>query len=150
MIDENYNCVDIGNESDGNKIEFIENIISREGIPANFVPLANTYQNKIFFRADGMQREWILFSSNKFFCAYCLCFSLCNNHRLVVGIDYVKKCRISETLKLHETEKNHISAKNIYFGKAEARDCENKENASDKRIVLTSIVKIIIFLATHG
>lgn len=50
--------LDITNKSDENKIVFIRNIISQKRIPANFVPLQNSYQNKIFFRENGEQREW--------------------------------------------------------------------------------------------
>lgn len=142
--------LDIKDESDENKIVFIRNIISQKGIPANFVPLQNSYQNKIFLRENGEQREWILFENNNFFCVYCVCFSLYEQHRLITGINYEKNCRISEFLKRHETEKHHIYAKNVYADKALTCETERQKNRSDKWIVLSSIVKIIIFQATHG
>lgn len=90
------------------------------------------------------------FEKNKFFCAYCICNSLSANHRLIQGIKYEKGCRISEILKHHETEKNHIYAKNIYAQSTSTCDPDEEKRRKDKRIVLKNIVKIIIFQATHG
>lgn len=144
------NSSEIRSQSDENKVVFIKNIISQKGIPANFVPLQYSCQNKIFFGADNKKREWILFENNKFFCVYCLCFSLYKKHRLIKGINYEKNCRISDALKHHETERNHIRARNIYFDMVPTCGSERIKKPSDKWIVLSSVVKIIIFQATHG
>lgn len=150
MLDDKYTSDVIRNKSDEQKVIFIKNVISQKGIPVNFVAFEKSYANKIFFRENEVQREWIFFENNKFFCAYCLCFSLRAKHRLIAGINYEQKCRISETLKLHETEANHIRARDIYAENSTTCDLKEMKNRSDKRIVLNTIVKIIIFQATHG
>lgn len=150
MVDDNYTHDVIRNKSDGDKVVFIKSIISQKGIPASFGGYQNSYVHKIFFRDDGEQRDWILYENNKFFCVYCLCFSLREKHRLIAGINYEKGCRISEILKLHETEAHHNRAKNIYAEKTTTCDSEERKKRLDKRIVLDTIVKIIIFQATHG
>lgn len=150
MIDENYTYDVIRNKSDADKVVFIKNIISQKGIPVNFSAFQNSYVHKIFFRDDGEQRDWILYENNKFFCVFCLCFSLREKHRLIAGINYGKGCRISEIVKLHETEANHTRAKNIYAEKAATCDSEERKIRVEKRIVLDTIVKIIIFQSTHG
>lgn len=149
MGSENYSR-EIRNKRDTHKIDFIESIISQKGIPDNFVPLPRSFPNKIFFKDDGEQREWISFENSTFFCAYCVCYSEYKNHRLIEGIKYEKGCRISEILKLHEAEKHHIAAKRIYTQRTSTCDVGEMNRLEDKRIVLKSIAKIIIFQATHG
>lgn len=61
MLSENFDCDGIRNKSDEDEIAFIENVVSRKGIPANFVPFQRSYPNKIFYKEDGEQREWVFF-----------------------------------------------------------------------------------------
>lgn len=150
MVDANYISTDITNKSDEQKVVFIKNTLSQQEIPANFVPLPNSKLENIFFRENGERREWILFENGKFYCVYCLCFSSHRKSRFISGIEYKKGCRCSEALKKHENEINHISAKNIYVGKLPTCDSEMEQKRRDKRIALDSIVKIIIYQATHG
>lgn len=153
MCDENYTYDVIRNKSDEIKVDFITNAIAQTGIPAHFKPLSRFDENKIFFRGkngEQTQREWLLFENNSFFCVYCLCYSLYERHRLISGIDFVKNCKITELLNKHENEAHHVRAKNIYVEKISNCDPQEKTNRSEKRIVLTTIIKIIIFQATHG
>lgn len=141
---------DIKNKSDEQKVVFIKNTLSQREIPGNFVRLQNSKPEKNFFRENGERREWVLFENDKFFCAYCLCFSSHQKSRLIVGFEYNKGCRCTDVLKKHENEQNHISAKNIYIGKISTCDSEIKQKRRNKRMALDSIVKIIIYQATHG
>lgn len=149
-------CDEIRSKNNEMKCAFIKNVISQTGIPANFTPLPRSSQNKIFHRINGNEeeyREWILFENNTFFCVYCLCFSAMKKHRLIQGIEYVRECRITDALKTHEKETHHERAKSIYLDLVSNipfnRDDRNAHQ-SEKRVVLKAIVKIIIFIATHG
>lgn len=144
----------ITNKTKADKLNFIrENSIC--GIPSSFNPLRGSCPEKIFFRINAhgqnKSREWILFNNNLFYCSHCLCFSTKKQGPLIDGVEYKKNCRISEILKNHEAGAHHIHATNIfisYRGGAPATSCDIPAN--EKRGVLCSIVKIIIFLATHG
>lgn len=141
---------DMRNRSDHDKINFIDITISQKDIPKNFVPLPKSNSEKIFFRENGEKREFILFENNKFFCVFCVCYSLYTKHRLITGINYEKGCTVSQILKQHENEKHHINAKRIYEEKNSACVPQADEQRQDKRVVLNCIVKIIIFQASHG
>lgn len=151
MTDKNYTHDDIRTECDEVKVGFITNIISQKGIPANFVPIPKSYPNKIFFREDGTQREWILLEGRHFFCVYCLCFSSKKKHRLILGVKYEPRCRMSEILKSHDKEKHHNLAETAYVAKATCDPERGKHRLNpDKWLVLKTVVKTIIFQATHG
>lgn len=139
----------VRSQSNEFKVAFINDIISKAGIPTNFQSLPNSNENKIWYRINNSEqepREWLFYENNKFFCVYCLCFSSLKRHRLIEGIEYVKNCRVTETLNSHEFTSHHARAK-IVFRNMNLR-CET--NQSENRIVVKVIVKIIIFLATHG
>lgn len=142
----------IRNSTTEAKIEFITNVISKTNIPSDFNKIPRSRPEKIFYEIkDGKQckREWVLFFQNKFYCVYCVCLSpLCGN-RLVIGVEYVKGCRISEYLSSHEHESNHTGARNRYSELVSPNSGENMCQSA-KRNVMRSIVKIIIFIATHG
>lgn len=142
----------IRNSTTEAKIEFITNVISQTNIPSDFKKILRSRPEKIFYEIkDGKQckREWVLFCQNKFYCVYCVCFSpLCEN-RMVLGVEYVKGCRISEYLKSHEHELHHTSAKDRYSELVSPNSGENTCQSA-KRNVIRAIVKIIIFIATHG
>lgn len=134
------------------KVEFVKNIISQSEVPNDIKRKFCDYE-KIFYQLKDQKRnkrEWVSFFNNKFFCVYCLCFSTLNNNRLVEGVVYEKGCRITDKLQRHGNEKNHVLAKNTYSKKA--ADFENQEVVyrSAKRNAIQCIVKIIIFIATHG
>lgn len=153
MADENNNgqCNRIRKETITNKVSFIKNAISREGVPANFKPLPRCNTEKIFYtiNAEGkQQREWLFFEENKFFCAYCVCFSPADTNRLVEGVTYQAGCRLPDKLHGHERESKHIAAKNIFTAHVSGKAAE--EDRGEKWNALKSIVKIIIFIATHG
>lgn len=145
MADANDNFTGFENKSYEENIVFIKNTLSQQGIPANFVPLQHTNAEKVFFRENGERFEWILFENGKFFCAYCLCFSSNRRGQFIAGYEYSVGSRCRATFNQHEKGKNHIIAKNIYVGKPESGN-----ERSYKRIALDSIVKIIIFQASHG
>lgn len=145
MADANNNFTGFENKSYEEKIVFIKNTLSLPGIPANFVPMPHNFAEKMFFRENGERFEWILFENGKFFCAYCLCFSSNRKNQFIAGHEYSMGSRCRATFNQHEKGKHHIIAKNIYVGKP-----ESKNERSDKRITLNSIVKIIIYQASHG
>lgn len=144
--------LEIRDKTDRDKIISIKNVTSQTGIPSNFTPLPRSNANKIFFKTNGQQREWVFFENDKFYCIICVCFSLFEKRRLVTGIKYEKNCRITDALNEHENEKQHIYSKNAYADIVQAMSCDSDETKtpSDKRIVITTIMKIIIFQATHG
>lgn len=134
------------------KIEFITNVIAATEIPSDFIKILRSKPGKIFYEIkDGEQykREWVLFLENKFYCVYCVCFSPLSENRMVVGVDYVKGCRISEFLNSHGNESNHSAAKNRYSALVSPDNGENTCQLAKKNVI-RSIVKIIIFIATHG
>lgn len=148
-INNNGNITEtIRKESNKNKLEFVKNVILQKNIPEHSKPLRKCNARKIFYGINDEKREWIFFHENTFFCAYCLCFSLCDDNRFVLGIKYEKGCRIADNLNRHDSEKNHIRAKNI-FGKL-ASDSNIQQNPSRNWLALKAVVKIIIFIATHG
>lgn len=152
-----YDVVTIGNQSDEIKLNFIENVIAQTEIPSNFAPDWKTNKTrKIFFRIKDKQehkREWLLFENNKFYCAYCLCFALRPN-QLVNGIEYVQGARITDNLNKHDKAPFHNHAIGIYSKLIADSDAQQETpqsvSANAKRSVLRCIIKIIIFIATHG
>lgn len=135
------------------KLKFIKSVIKETEIPGSFAPTwkTNSIRN-IFYRikhGSEEKREWVLFESNFFYCAYCLCFAL-KEHRFVKGVEYVKSGRITDSMNKHDEESYHKHAIAAYL-KLEA-DSQGEPCPSDcpKRTVLRAIIKIIIFIATHG
>lgn len=146
--------VGIRNQNIEIKVAFAKNVISQKDIPAEFVPIPRSCPEKIFYRIndDGekQRREYILFENNKFFCVYCLCFSPREINRLIKGIDYVPGCRISNILSVHENEALHKLAIKE-FDRINGNDpAQGDIDKPERRNAIKSIVKIIIFIATHG
>lgn len=139
----------IRNKSIEHKVNFVKNVISQIGIPLDFKPIVYCIAENIFYQSvDGKscRREWVLFQNNKFHCGYCLCFSALEGNRFVKGVEYVKGCRITSLLQLHARETHHQLAKNSYWNLVS----KDKIEHSEKRNVIKIIVKIVIFIATHG
>lgn len=141
---------EIRDRSKQEKLDFISNVLSQTELPLDFIPIAKSNANKIFFRNNGERRDWVFFEKNTFFCAYCMCFSLVSNRRLVMGVNYEKNCRIVDILNQHETEKLHTYSKTVYNDTVNTCDSHQSVAHPEKRIVLRTIMKIIIFQATHG
>lgn len=152
--DDQFDEIDIVRNSESEcKIEFVSSVISQNDIPPDFKKIGRSNVEKIFFEInDGnkIKREWIVFINNTFYCAYCVCFSPLNANRLVVGIEYMKNCRISDKLKWHAKESNHIAAKDAYLRIAARLEGGVITYNSEMRNALTCIVKIIIYITTHG
>lgn len=137
---------EIWSKNNEKKVVFIQNV-KRIEIPNSFVPhnpRSNAYE--IFYGADGAKREWLYFENNNFYCAYCLCFSPCTNHRLVNGIEYTVGCRVTDALNRHEKEPHHNRAKGVY----ERFDSNRPKCDLGTRQIMKIIIRIIIFIATHG
>lgn len=149
----NYDVNTIKKENNDTKLDFIRNLLSQTEIPENFAPtwrIGN--KRRIFFRIkDGKEykREWVLFDENKFYCAYCLCFAL-NDSRFVKGFEHSQGCRITDLLNKHEQGTYHILAKKTFLKHDSAHQQDITEAVSAKRNVLRTLIKIIIFIATHG
>lgn len=165
MTEQVDHIASIYNKERLSKIVFIEENIRHCGLPHNFPKLRGSSANKIFNRINGdcqEKREWLLFRDNHFYCTYCLCFSANRNARLVKGAEYKAGCRITQIVNLHENERHHLSAEKMFQSAhssndkkpAPTGDAGTSSNggmqADEKRSVLSTIVKIIIFIATHG
>lgn len=154
--EENNNYVknNIRNEGDEAKVTFIKKILSLSEIPRNFIAHRNANIDNIFYYInDGkkLRRNYILFENNRFHCVYCLCFSPLVENLFVQGVEYVHGCRITNKLKDHDTARNHTLAQNIYLQKSAILNGEGDGILQNpKRNVLRIVLKIIIFLATHG
>lgn len=151
--DNYYDAKTIRNQSDEVKLSFINNVIRGTEIPTNFVPTWKTNNTrKMFYRiknGNEEKREWVLFENNHFYCAYCLCFAL-QPYRFVKGVEYMKGGRTTESLRKHDEESHHKHAMGIYLKlNVDFRE-ETSQPKSPKRVVLRAILKIIIFIATHG
>lgn len=144
----------IKNGSNDEKVDFIKNVAAHTDIPVHFVRIKNGLcGDKIFYKwIDGerYRREWLLFQNNRFFCVYCFCFSQLNSkkpNQFIEGVEYATKCRISDKLSRHENESHHALAKSTYLRLNEG--CISDEGVQ-KRNVIKIILKIIIYIATHG
>lgn len=154
-INNNNNEEALKNATVEAKIQFIRTVISQSEVPNDIKKIfcTNTNYDKIFYEIkDGNKnkREWVSFFNNKFFCVYCLCFSLLSENRLVKGVKYEKNCRITDKLKTHENEKHHLLAKNTFANHCANIEKQEEVYQSAKRNAIKCIVKIIIFIATHG
>lgn len=158
--DKNNNCaksfdaITIRNQCDDEKLKFIRNVLARTEISETFPMDLKINRRKIFYRIkDGTEekREWVLFENNKFYCLYCVCFSLQKN-QFVLGVEYKKGCRLSDNLKKHDDAAYHNLATNAYlkFDPNLQQEVHEYVYESSKRNVLRIIVKIIIYIATHG
>lgn len=147
----NNNSANIRNKSDEIKVNFIKNVLSQTGIPQNFIALPKSNENKIFFgfkNDETQRRDYILFENNTFYCVFCLCFSPLAENSLTQGVKYVPGCRITTKLGIHDNSANHQLAQNVYAEKSTNLNGGIQQNS--KRNVLRIVLKIIIFLATHG
>lgn len=145
-------ALNIRNQNDENRVNFIKNTLLQPDIPPNFVSIARSNIKNIFYLLENgktQRRSYVLFENNKFYCVHCVCFSPLKENGLVRGVEYVQGCRISEKLKTHDTSSNHQLAQRIYLQKLSNLNGELAE-PNTKRNVLRIILKIIIFLATHG
>lgn len=61
----------------------------------------------------------------------------------------MKGSRITDKLKVHGKESNHQSAKNVYVQLFACQE-GGELHQSARRNVLSCIIKIIIYIATHG
>lgn len=139
----------IRNNTNECKVEFISNVISQSEIPPGFGPRAN----KIFYEINNgekQKREWIVLLNNKFYCVYCVCFSALDKNRLIKGIEFAKSCRITDILKCHGEELHHKAAKNVYSNIVANNEQLEGLHQSEKRKAIECVIKIIIFIATHG
>lgn len=157
MCDSNNNCdvMSIKDHSHEVKLEFIKSATAlaiATGIPAHFAPSWKTNSiEKIFYRIkDGQKqkREWIYFKDDKFYCVYCLCFALKKNI-FTKGVEYVKACRITDKVSKHEDAAYHRHALGTYLKHSDPTHAAHHYD-SEKRDVMRIIVKIIIYIATHG
>lgn len=138
--------------TDEDKSEFITKIVSSSNISTDFKAQRRTAE-KIFFESiNGVmqKREWLLFSNGHFFCVYCVCFSSCSTNQFVIGVEFNKNRRIVECIIAHNHRFHHGLAKNSYLGMIESNHEAENLNCPENRNALTCIVKIIIFIATHG
>lgn len=142
----------IRNENNETKINLIKSVISEE-IPLNFKPMAYSSTDKIFYKTiDGKlhRREWLLFQNNRFYCVYCICFSALSENRFIQGVEYIKSCRITEKLTSHDKESHHKLARSTYLNLVSDSNSEKNIYHAEKRNAIKIIVKIIIYIATHG
>lgn len=136
--------------TDEDKSEFITKIVSSSNIPTDFKAQRRTAEKIFFELINGVmqKREWLLFSNGRFFCVYCVCFSSCSTNQFVIGVEFNKNRRIVKCIIAH----NHQFglARNSYLRILESNHEAENLNCPENRNALTCIVKIIIFIATHG
>lgn len=144
--------IELRNSTIEAKIEFILDIISQPGVPNDVKSICCDHEKLFYELKDGnkTKREWVSFFNNKFFCIYCLCFSTLDNNRFVQGVVFGKNCRITNKVQRHEKEKNHELAKRTYAKYAAEIENKGEVYQSAQRNAIKCIVKIIIFIATHG
>lgn len=146
------NTIRIGN--DKIKVNFVQNSISQTNVPLNFKPILYSKPETIFYcTIEGKQhsREWLLFQNNKFYCVYCVCFSaLDERNPFIKGVEYIRNCRVSEKLKSHEAQTNHKLAKATYSNLISNCSTQEGLHHSETEEIIGIVVKIIIFIATHG
>lgn len=141
----NNNYATIKDESKEFKLNFIKNVLNQTTIP--LLKKQTTVRN-IFFRIkDGkeIKREWLFFENGHFFCAYCVCFAAKNI--FVTGVQM--NSRTSDYVKKHDEQLYHKLAENKYL-ELVSPDQAMSQCQSAKWKVLRAIVKVIIFVASHG
>lgn len=155
--DNNNNEVTINTiriKNDEIKVNFVQNSVSQINIPLNFKPIPYSKTESIFYcTIEGKQhrREWLFFQNNSFYCVYCVCFSaLDERNPFIKGVEYIRNCRVSEKLKSHETQTNHKLAKATYFNLISKCSTQEGIHHCESREIIGIVVKIIIFIATHG
>lgn len=150
-VNNNYVGIEIDcmrNNTDEAKTDIITTVIKQTEIPVDFEPISRSNAEKIFYEIQDdkkHKREWVFYFNNKFYCIYCLCFSPLDENRFVKGIEYLKNCRVVDKMRNHGKELHHITAKNAYLKKIGLY-----EGGDSTRNALKCIIKIIIYIATHG
>lgn len=121
------------------------------------------HKYKFFYKFDEkreniVRREWLILSEDRLFCIYCLCFSenssnnLCNAN----GLEFLQNTHISEVVKRHEGTRNHLVASNKYlrlrygYNNLEEIECGEFSEVARNRYIVARIIKIILYIATHG
>lgn len=101
-------------------------------------------------------REWIMCEKEKIYCAYCISLSASypdNQKSLIEGLKTsLPLSFITKSLKSHESCNLHKINKHKYL-KATREHSDailHSENSKHPRAVVQIILKIIIFLASHG
>lgn len=136
------------------KIKVISRIVSSTDIPNDFIVRKRGHTEKVFYEIinnEIQRREWLLFVNNTFYCVYCLCFSPNRKQQFVEGFA-CEKDGLVKRIKAHSIGVYHHTAKNKY-SQLVAINVENTAQTyeqSEEFKAAKCIVKIIIFLATHG
>lgn len=112
--------------------------------------------DKIFYSPVGNFREWLLLDSQLLYCVYCVCCdnnNLSKNVALANGVDYNQPAyRLKQHLTQHEKSKLHSVCKHEYLKAVSPDPVEwnYDDQVSKNREILKSIIRVIIFSATHG
>lgn len=147
-------------------MNFVQYVVSREKevVIRDFVSSRDASEKvvnaeKIFYDLGGDAknwREWLLLDDNLFYCVYCLCFDVHNlskNISLTKGIDSKQSAfRLKQHLSRHEKSNLHCICKNEYIKaiSPELVICNYDERTLRNREIVKSIIRCIIFSATHG
>lgn len=174
VLGENITVYNVQSRSQAEKVVFVKYVLSRSieevlsevnlkfpqasgsGTYKNFQSVFYVYQKDKIHHPEHF-RDWLLFDSDKLFCAYCLCFSSSNLKAislLCTGIDSKQPIhQINQCIRRHEASKFHEISKNEY-SKAACDDVAKNENFTENvketRNVVKMILKIIIFIITHS
>lgn len=143
----NNNYATIKDQNNKFKIDFIKNVLNQTEIPPCFELKKETTVQNIFFRIkDGKKtkREWLYFENNFFLCAYCICFAAKNI--FVTGVQL--NSRTSDYVKKHDEQLYHELAKSKYSNLVSPDEAPSQSSAKWK--VLRAIIKVIIFVGSHG
>lgn len=101
-------------------------------------------------------REWIICDKEKIFCVFCVCFLNSNEENILIkGISTKQLISvITKALVNHEHSCAHKISKHKYLKAASEYDSSISINYDEKtnqdRAVVKTVLKVIVFLATHG
>lgn len=103
-------------------------------------------------------RKWILCEEEKLYCVYCVCFKNHDQQKSNCLIEGLKTDKLvsalTRAIRNHEQSTLHKICQQKYFKALCNIDNDYEitynEGVTEQRTIVTTVLKIIIFLATHG
>lgn len=166
-LENNIDCLSVLNIKGRNnqqKKSFVQYVLSRNEQEVVHEFCLNNQTSikhgwKIFHREDedvSDYRNWLSLDGKYLYCVYCLCFDnrgLSKNISLTKGIDSSQPIsRLNQHLKRHEDSRLHNLCKDEFLkvNSTIPQMCHYDERTSRNRNIVKSIIRTIIFNATHG
>lgn len=100
-------------------------------------------------------RKWIYCDKGKVYCVYCFCISTLSLNALIEGVNTNQLVSmITKALRNHEISSIHKISKHKYLKFISEFDDAStivyNETSMQNRAIIKVVLKIVIFLATHG